>query len=127
MKLKDYFKKGKFYIWNGKFAVVKSKKSLLDAFAVIKDKNEITSIINQSEVKNSKNIIKTDRDWRILTFDIKLPFSLIGFLSKISSALAEEGISILAISSFSTDHILVKQKNLKKAINKLKSLGFKLE
>lgn len=54
-----------------------------------------------------------------------LPFGLVGFLAKISKTLADENISIFVISAFSTDHILVKEKNLKKAISKLKNLGLK--
>lgn len=126
MKLENYFKNGKIFVWKETFAIVKSDKALPNSFAVIKDKNEITSVIDQSKIKSNKNIIEVDKDWKIITFDMVLPFGLVGFLAKISKALAEEGISIFVISAFSIDHILVKNKNLKKAINKFKSLGFKL-
>ena len=126
MKLENYFKNGKIYVWKETFSIVKSKKLLADAFAVIKDKNEITVIIDQSKIKNNKNIIKNEKNWKILTFDIELPFNLVGFLAKVSKALAEEKISIFVISAYSTDHILVKEKSLKEAISKLKNLGFKI-
>lgn len=122
MKLEDYFKNGKVYVWKEKFAVVKSKKPMSNAFAVIKDKNETTVVIDHSKVKD-KNIIKIERGWKVLTFDMTLPFKVVGFLAKISKALADENISIFAVSSYSTDHILVKKKDLSKAINKLESLG----
>ena len=125
MKLEDYFQNGKFYIWKETFAIVKSEKLLPDAFAVIKDKNEITVIIEQSKIKSNRNIVKIDKYWKIITFDMVLPFGLVGFLAKISKTLADENISIFVISAFSTDHILVKEKNLKKAISKLKNLGLK--
>ena len=125
MKSENYFKKGKFYVWKEKFAIVKSNKYLPDAFAIIKDKNEITVVIEQSKIDNNKNIIKIDKNWKIITFDIFLPFNLVGFIAKISKILADAGISIFVISAFSTDHILVKEKNLNKAISKLKNLGFK--
>jgi hypothetical protein len=35
-------------------------------------------------------------------------------------------VSIFVISSYSTDHILVKKKDLPKAIKALKGLGFKV-
>ena len=114
-------------MWREKFAIVKSKKVLSDAFAVIKDKNEITVIINQSKIKDKKDIIKISEDWKIITFDMKLPFELVGFISEISKILAEAGISIFVISSYSTDHILIKNKNLKKTISKLQSLGLKIK
>jgi len=126
MELKGYFKNGKIRIWKENFAIIKSKKSLPFAFAVIKDKNETTVIIDQSKIKNNKNIIEISKDWKILTFDMILPFGLVGFIAKISKILAEEGISIVVISSYSTDHILIKNKNLKRTISKLKSLGFRL-
>lgn len=126
MKLKDYFKKGRFYVWNESFAIVKSKRALEDAFSVIKDKSEITCVIEQSKIKNRKSMIKIEDSWRIITFDIVLLFGLVGFIAKISKALAEEGISIFIISAFSTDHILVKNQNLGRTINKLENLGLRL-
>jgi hypothetical protein len=126
MKLDQYFKNRKFYVWKESFAIVKLKKPLPNAFAVIKDKNEITCVIEQSKIKDRKSIIKIENSWRIITFDTILPFGLVGFIAKISKALAEEGISIFIISAFSADHILIKNQNLKKTINKLENLGFKI-
>jgi len=37
--------------------------------------------------------------------------------------LADENISIFVVSAYSTDHILVKEKNLTRAEEKLKELG----
>ncbi len=127
MKLEDYFKKGKFYVWKEIFAIVKSRKPLPNCFAIIKDKNEITAIIEQSKIKNKKDIIKIDKGWKIITFDVVLPFGLVGFLAKISKTLASEGIGIFVISSYSTDHILIKEKDSSKAINRLKSIGLKIK
>ncbi|MDH5406415.1 MAG: ACT domain-containing protein, partial [Candidatus Aminicenantes bacterium] len=99
---------------------------LPDAFAVIQDKNEITVVIDQSKI-NEEDIIEIERDWKILTFNMVLPFNLVGFLAVVSSTLAEEEISIFAISAYSTDHILVKQKHLAIAVKKLKALGCSVE
>jgi hypothetical protein len=54
-----------------------------------------------------------------------LPFGLVGFLATVSKALADEGISIYVISAYSTDHILIKEKDILKAKKKLKKLGCK--
>jgi hypothetical protein len=125
-KLEDYFKNGKAYVWKEKYAVVKSKKPLPNAFAFVKDKNEITMVIDQNKIIN-KDIIEIERDWKIITFDMTLPFNLVGFLAEISKALADENISVFVISAYSTDHILVKEKELPKAIDKLEKLGFTVE
>ena len=127
MEVWDYIKKGKACIWKEKFAILKSKKIFPEAFANIKDKNEITVIINQSKIKDDKAITGIEKGWKIITFDMKLPFGLVGFLARITKELAEENISIFVISAFSTDHLLVKEKDLNKTLNKLKHLGFQIK
>ena len=54
-----------------------------------------------------------------------LDFSLIGILAKISTCLAENGIGILAISTFNTDYILTKAENFEKAVKTLEAKGYK--
>ncbi len=110
------------YVWKETFAVIKSKKSYLEAFANILDKNETTVIIDQSKF-NENDVIEIEKDWKISTFDMVLPFGLVGFLAKVSKILADEKISIFVISAYSTDHILVKEKDLVKAKEKLENLG----
>ncbi len=122
MKAEDYFRNGKVYVWKENFAVMKSKKTYPVAFANIIDKNEVTVIIDQSKF-NKKDAIEIERDWKLLTFDMVLPSGLAGFMAKVSQALADEKISIFTISAYSTDHILVKEKDLSKSIRKLENLG----
>lgn len=126
MNTENYIKDGKVYVWKETFAVIKSKKTDPRAFANIVDKNETTVIIDQSKF-DVKNVIEIERDWKILTFDMVLPFGLVGFLAKVSQALADEKISIFAVSAYSTDHVLVKEKDLLKATQKLRKLGLVVE
>lgn len=53
------------------------------------------------------------------------PFDLetVGVLSSLSSALAGAGVSILAISTFDTDYLLVRRRDLDSAVNALRSAG----
>ena len=122
MELEEYFKNGKVYVWKENFAVIKAKNPMNDAFAVIQDKDEITVVIDQTKVKD-EDVIEIDKDWKIITFDMVLPFELVGFLAKVSEVLAEESISIFAISAYSRDHILIKEKDVEKALKKLEGLG----
>lgn len=123
---KNYFKNGKVYIWKETFVIIKSKKSYPNAFVNIIDKNETTVIIEQSK-HNTEDIIEIEKGWKILTFDMVLPFGLVGFLAKVSKVLADEKIPLFAISAYSTDHILVKEKDLARAEEKLKELGCVVE
>jgi hypothetical protein len=95
---------------------------------VLKDKNEITIIANEQLVEKEW-VIKQEKGWSILTFEGQLPFELTGFLAIITQALAEEKIPVYVVSSFSTDHILVKKEYLIDTVKKLESMGcrFSLE
>lgn len=116
MTTEEHFKNAKVYVWKEVFAILKSKNTVPHAFANIIDKNEITVIIEQSliQAQGIIEIIDIEKDWKILTFDMVLPFWLVGFLAKISQVLADANISIFTISAYSTDHILVKEKDIQK-------------
>jgi len=126
MYLENYFKNSKVYVWKEIFAIIKSKKPYPNAFANIIDKNETTVIIEQSKY-NDEDVVEIEKGWKILTFDMILPFELVGFLTKVSKVLADEKIPIFAISAYSTDHILVKEKDLVRAEEKLKEFGCVVE
>jgi hypothetical protein len=113
-------------VWKEKFAIVKSKKEYAEAFANIKYKDELTVIIDQNKIEK-KDIIKIERNWKLITFNFLLNFNLVGFISKISSALAKKNISIFVVSSYSTDHLLVKEKDLKKTLIILKKIEVDLK
>jgi len=55
-----------------------------------------------------------------------LDFSLVGILASLSGTLACQGISIFAISTYDTDYILVKEEELDRAIQVLKSEGYRV-
>ncbi|MFC1685830.1 ACT domain-containing protein [Nanoarchaeota archaeon] len=109
-----------------KFAIVKAKGLVKGAFANIDDGREITVILDQKKMKK-KEMINSQKNYRLITFDMVLPFSMVGFIAKIADKLAKVKIPIFVISAYSTDHILVKEKNLKKALFQLKKLGFEVE
>jgi hypothetical protein len=125
MLAEDFPKNCKVVVRKECFAIVKCRKSPSNAFAVIQDGREITVIIEQSKIQSEigEDAIEIERGWKILTFDMTLPFELVGFLAKVSGALAEEGISIFVVSSYSTDHVLVREEDVEKAIRKLEELG----
>ncbi len=123
MSIEDYFKDGKVYIWKETFAVIKAKRTHPRAFANIRDKTEITVIIEETQY-HAEDVLEVEPGWKIITFDMVLPFGLVGFMARVSGALAEAGISLFAISAFSTDHILVKKENLSRSIDILENMGF---
>jgi len=69
---------------------------------------------------------EVEKDWQALEVVGPLDFTLTGILSKISTILANEKISIFAISTFDTDYILVKSKNVSLATAALISNDYQI-
>ncbi len=92
-------------------------------FMIFKDRYETTLVLDEVDferIRHAVNDAKVERNFRLLSFDIVLNFNVVGFIAEISRILAESGISIIALSAFSRDHILIKQNDLS---NALKVLG----
>jgi len=109
-------------VWSDTYSVIKTKTIPTDFVAIIKDQQEITAIVSSSQVVKS-SAVETEGNWKILTFDAVLPFELVGFLAAVAQVLAKAQISIFALSAYSTDHILIKENMLEKALQELKKLG----
>ncbi len=67
--------------------------------------------------------IQAESEWRIIKVEGPLDFALVGILANLSGILAERGISIFAISTFDTDYLLVKEKDLSQASIALRDVG----
>lgn len=91
-------------------------------FMIFKDKFETTLLLDEIDFETLAFAIreaKTERNFRLLTFDLVMDFSVVGFLAEVSRILAEAEISIVALSAFSRDHILVKQADLARSLKVL--------
>ena len=121
-ELKTYFKNGRAVVAAETFVIVKTKRACAGALAVIKDSRETTCVVEESKLRAQK-FMGIEGGWRMITFDMVLPFTLVGFLAVVSGALAEAGISIFTLSAYSTDHVFVKNRDLEKAVRTLGKLG----
>jgi hypothetical protein len=91
-------------------------------FMIFRDKWEVTLLLDEVDFKTIHYAIreaKTRGNFRLLSFDIELDFDTVGFLAQVSKILAEANISIVALSAFSRDHLLIKQEDLPKALKVL--------
>ena len=89
------------------------------------DHDEISLIVKKNEWEQCKYRLPDyiqEGPYKLLTFDIVLDLSLIGYLSVISSVLADEGISIFALSTYLRDHILIKKQDAVRAVEALETL-----
>lgn len=66
---------------------------------------------------------KLDGGWRLLTVRGPLEFTLTGIMASLAGSLAAAGVPLFAVSTFDTDHILVKQTDLDRAVLALREAG----
>ena len=64
--------------------------------------------------------------WRALRVAGPLDFGLVGIMAGISSALADAGVPLFALSTYDTDYVLVKGEMLETAIAALRDCGFQV-
>lgn len=92
-------------------------------FSITRTDEELSIVCLQDKIKEN---IKCEKDWRILKIEGPLDFSLIGILSRISTLMANNGISIFAISTYDTDYILIKEESINRAIEVLENNNYNI-
>jgi hypothetical protein len=91
-------------------------------FMIFRDRWEVTLLFDETDfgmIRHQIRNAKTAGNYRLLSFDVELDFSIFGFLAEITRILAEAEIPIVALSAFSRDHLLIKQNDLAKALKVL--------
>lgn len=85
-------------------------------YFIAKTFDEVSIVLPENVIIESK---ESEPDWQALQVVGPLDFALTGILSRIAAILANEEISIFAISTYDTDYILVKKDTLSSAITVL--------
>lgn len=89
-------------------------------FSVTRTKDELSVVCPTSLVPAG---VESSSGWSCIEVKGPLSFDQVGILASIASPLARAGISIFVISTYLTDYILVRKKQLKAAISTLKQAG----
>jgi hypothetical protein len=95
-----------------------------DFVSITRTRDELAIVCAQA---NAPDGIACERAWRALRVVGQLDFALTGILASLAAPLADAGISIFAISTFDTDYVLVKARDLEKAMRVLRQAGHKIE
>jgi uncharacterized protein len=64
--------------------------------------------------------------WRLLSVRGPLDFALTGIMAALAGELAAAGVSLFAVSTYDTDHVLVKAKDLERATRALSEAGHEI-
>ena len=91
-----------------------------DFYSISRTTNELSIICDRRNIPEN---INCEHNWRVLMIEGPFEFEEIGILNSITKPLAEANISLLTISTFDTDYILIKENYFSEAIKTLESAG----
>jgi hypothetical protein len=122
MDVEEFLRDTTVRVSTARYAVAQVNEPVPDAFATVQAPSETTAVVEEARL-DALEPLAVERGWRVLTFEVVLPFDLVGFLARVATELAEAGVSIFALSAYSTDHVLVKESDLEAATGRLEALG----
>jgi len=91
-------------------------------YMLLRDAMEVTLLLDETDWQTMRHAARDARvegGFRLVTLDIELGWEVVGYLARVTTILAEAGISVGALSAFSRDHLLIKQDDLGKALRVL--------
>jgi len=91
-------------------------------FSIIKTGEELSIVCRNAFNLNSE---RCSKGWSCIKVSGSLDLNTTGILANLSKVLAEERISIFAISTYDTDYILVKADKAAEAVAALNDAGFR--
>ena len=65
---------------------------------------------------------RVQQPFRVISFDLDLPPDLVGFLARVTDALAYANVSVLAICGYSRDYVMVRDEDIPAATQALDTL-----
>ncbi len=81
--------------------------------SIARTEKELSIICSQDKIPGG---VLFEKDWRAFRVEGPLGFASTGIVSSLSVPLAKAKISIMYISTYETDYLLVEDKNLDKAV-----------
>jgi len=89
-------------------------------FCVVRTRDELSIVCAEDRAPDGPAV---ERGWVALKLEGPFPFSMTGVLAAFVQPLAEAQIPIFAISTFDTDYVLIKLKDLERAMGALAAAG----
>lgn len=123
--LKEIISKSTFQKVPGSYVYAKAKyRPSGKHFLVTEDNDEITVVTERDQLRDVEMIEQNKDVYSLIALNVSIPFYSVGLLATVSAAIAELGMNILIVSTYSKDYILVKQDLSDKAESALINLGF---
>lgn len=94
--------------------------------ALIVDKDEISLLLPEDALRDFARRLPGHEtnavQYRLITIDTPLEPTLVGFMARVSEALAQAGVPIFPYAAYTRDHIIVPQDQFDTAFKTLQSL-----
>ena len=71
--------------------------------------------------------VRAERGWRALEVEGPLDFQELGVMHGLTGPLAGAGVSVLAVSTYDTDVLVVRQETLARAVEALRAAGYAVD
>jgi hypothetical protein len=94
-----------------------------ELLAIVRTPDELSIVSAADSVPAA---ICSERGWRVLRVAGPLDFSLVGILAALTGALARADVALFSLSTFDTDYLLVRERDLQRAQRALKSEGHRV-
>jgi hypothetical protein len=91
--------------------------------SVTRTDNELSIVAPQAAVPPA---VPCERDYRAMRVRGKLAFDAVGVLVSLAEPLAEAGLSVFTISTYDTDYVLVRARDLEPALGALRQAGHEI-
>jgi hypothetical protein len=88
--------------------------------SITRTADELSVVCDQDAVPEG---IVCERGWRCLRVAGTMPFSVVGILAALAAPVAQAGISVFAVSTFDTDYLLMKDRDLPVGLDALRRAG----
>lgn len=91
-------------------------------FMLLRDAREVTLLLEEEDWRTMRHAAREARveaGFRLLTLNVELEWTVVGYLARVTGLLAAAGVSVGALSAFTRDHLLIKQDDLAKALRVL--------
>lgn len=125
MELQEIIKQSSFTLVGDSFVYVKAKKRpTASHFLVSEDSSEITVVTEENRLSELEYFERNKDTYALFALNVSVPFYSVGLLALVSKTIADAGMNILIVSTYSKDYILVKREHTEKTKELLASIGF---
>jgi hypothetical protein len=126
MTLEEVIRTSPIVVHPGRYTYLKCNEIPTDNashFMISRDNDEIT-VVTSEENMTSVPHAASEGWFKLIEVRVSQPFVAKAFLATITKTIAEGNMSILVVSTFSKDYLLLRESTYLRAIDALKGIGF---